>query len=409
MREETADVVVIGAGPAGLSAATHLRRNGVPRVIVLERDRQAGGIPRHCGHFPFGMREFRRVLRGPDYARRLVEAAQSGGVDLRLETTVTRLKPGGHVEMTTPDGLANMRARAVLLATGVREASRVGRLIGGEKPGGILSTGALQGIVYLDDLVPFHRPVILGSELVSFSALLTCRHAGIRPVAMIEAGPCPVAHWFSRILPALLGIPFLSATRVDAILGRERVERVVISRNGERREIDADGVVVSGQFKPEATLLQVSGMDIDPASGGPVIDQYGRMSDPTCFAAGNVLRGVETAGWCWAEGKRIAATIKASLDGRLPPRRDSRIEVGGQALKLAVPQVLGEGDMSLAPYDHLQVRLARPARGTLRLAMDGTTVARKRVFSRPERRILLRLPTSIPPQYGALRLEFDED
>ncbi|MCB1473896.1 MAG: FAD-dependent oxidoreductase [Rhodobiaceae bacterium] len=408
MREETADVVVIGAGPAGLSAATHLRRLGVVRVIVLERDRLAGGIPRHCGHFPFGMREFHRVLRGPDYARRLVTAARSSGVDLRLEATVTRLNPGGHVEMTTPEGLASVRAHAVLLATGVRETSRAGRLIGGEKPGGILSTGALQGIVYLNGEVPFRRPVILGSELVSFSALLTCRHAGMRPVAMIEAGSRPVTYAFARLLPVMLGIPFMAGTRVEAVEGRERVERVVVSRGGERCEIDADGVVVSGQFRPEATLLRTSGMDVDANSGGPVIDQHGRMSDPAYFAAGNVLRGVETAGWCWAEGKRIAGAIKASLDGRLPPRSSSRIAVDAPTLKLAVPQVLSHA-AGEAPYRHLQIRLGRPARGTLRLMQGDVVLARKRIFSRPERRILLVLPAAISPGNGVFRLELDED
>ena len=205
VREEEADVVIVGGGPSGLAAATELRRLGAGRVIILDRDRQAGGIPRHCGHYPFGMREFHQMLRGPDYARRLAEQAQQAGVEIRTLCTVIKLHPGGLVEMTTPEGLARLRGKAVLLATGVRETSRAGRMIGGEKPGGILPTGALQGMVYLNGRRPFRRPVILGSELVSFSALLTCRHAGIRPLAMIEAGPRPVAYGPSRLLAMAMG------------------------------------------------------------------------------------------------------------------------------------------------------------------------------------------------------------
>ena len=143
-----AEVIVIGGGPSGLGAATELARAG-RRVTLLEREADAGGIPRHCGHYPFGMREFHRVLRGPDYAARLVQRAVAAGVTLRTGTTVTSLRPGGVVEVTCDAGPETLAAKAVLLATGVRETSRAARLIGGEKPGGVMSTAALQGIVYL--------------------------------------------------------------------------------------------------------------------------------------------------------------------------------------------------------------------------------------------------------------------
>ena len=155
---------------------------------MLEREATAGGIPRHCGHYPFGMREFHRVLRGPDYAARLVKAALAAGVTLRTRhhrhRAAARRGGRGHQRR----GAETLRAKAVLLATGVRETSRAARLIGGEKPGGVMSTGALQGIVYLNHQRPFRQPVILGTELVAFSALLTCRHAGIKPLAMVEPG-----------------------------------------------------------------------------------------------------------------------------------------------------------------------------------------------------------------------------
>jgi thioredoxin reductase len=386
------DVLVIGAGPAGLSAATDLARRGVT-VTVLDREEQAGGIPRHCNHPPYGLREFHRLMRGPTYAARLVDEALAVGVTIRTKTTVTALHPGGRVEITSPQGLETLTARAVLLATGVRETSRAARLIGGEKPGGVMSTGALQGIVHLNGQRPFQRPVILGTELVAFSALLTCRHAGITPVAMIEPATRITAYSPGATLARMLGVPILRGTTIDAIHGRTRVEGVRLNRPDGPEDMATDGVIVSGGFRPDATLLRASHLEVDPGSGGPVIDVWGRLSDPSYFAAGNLLRGVETAGWCWAEGRRVALAIHAALQGRLPAPGGARLRVTAEAVRLALPQVL-----PMAPTkdngaaNRLQLRLTRAAKGRLRLMQDGVPILSRRIESLPERRITLPLP-----------------
>lgn len=398
------EVIIIGSGPAGLGAATALARAG-RRVLVLEREPNGGGIPRHCGHYPFGMREFHRVLRGPEYARRLMEAALAAGVTIRTHTTVTALLPGGTVEITDDAGPATIAAKAVLLATGVRETSRAARLIGGEKPGGVLSTAALQGMVYLNHQRPFRRPVILGTELVAFSSLLTCRHAGIRPVAMIEPGlritARKPAHWLARAM----GVPIHLQSDIVTIHGRARVEGVTLSTPTGFMDLPADGVIVSGRFRPDAALLLGSHLERDAASGEPVIDQWGRLSDPACFAAGNLLRGVETAGWCWSEGQRTAAAMLAGLAGRLPDTGGARISLAHPALHLAVPQIIASGADCL--HDHLQVRLQSPVNGRLNLMQDGRILASTRVDSLPERRVSLRLPRVAGS--GALTLTIEDD
>lgn len=386
------DVLVIGAGPAGLSAATALARLGVS-VTVLDREGEAGGIPRHCNHPPYGLREFRRLMRGPAYARRLVAEALAAGVTIRTQTTVTALHLGGTIDVTSPEGLETLTARVVLIATGVRETSRAARLVGGEKPGGILSTGALQGIVHLNGQRPFQRPVILGTELVAFSALLTCRHAGISPVAMIEPSRRISARSPAIWLAWALRVPVLLDSTLEAINGRTRVEGVRINRQGQTRDISADGVIVSGGFRPEATLLRASHMEVDPGSGGPVIDIWGRLSDPAYFAAGNLLRGVETAGWCWAEGRRVAQAIHAALQGHLPVPGGARLRVASDAVQLALPQILPLTALQGAgAANHLQLRLARPAKGRLQLMQDGICILDRRIDSLPERRVSLPLP-----------------
>jgi len=405
---ETVDVAIVGGGPAGLAAATELRRLGVAQVLVLEREPAAGGIPRHCGHYPFGMREVHRLLRGPDYAQRLVRLAEAAGVRIATGTTVTRLLPGGGLETTSDQGLGRVRARAVLLATGVRETSRAARLIGGEKPAGVLPTGALQGLVYLDGRRPFTRPVILGSELVAFSALLTCRHAGIRPLAIVEPGSRAVARWPVPLLARLLGVPFATRTTIEAINGRERVEAITLNGPEGIYGLPADGVIVTGGFRPETTLLTDAALTLDPATGGPEVDAWGRLSDPAYFAAGNILRGVETAGWSWSEGRRIARTIAAALASALPaPDRTARLKLDHPALRYALPQVLGNAQSgSAGQAERLQLRVNQPVRGRLCLWQGDRILVSRRIDSAPERRILLPLP-AVRSDGGTVRVTIE--
>ncbi|MGO4852964.1 NAD(P)/FAD-dependent oxidoreductase [Phaeovulum sp. W22_SRMD_FR3] len=390
---ERADVVIVGGGPAGLAAAIQLRAQG-HSVVVLEREAEAGGIPRHCGHYPFGMREFQRLMRGPAYAARLVAEARAAGVLVATRTTVTALHPGPRLSVTTPEGPSEIGARRVLLATGLRESSRAARGIGGSKPGGVLSTGALQQLVYLPQSHglprPYLQPVILGSEMVAFSALLTCRHAGIRPRAMIEPGSRVTARWPAPLLPRALGVPLHLETALVAIHGRHQVEGVTLRHRGTERTLPCDGVIISGKFRPEASLIRASHLRFDPASGGPEVDQYGRCSDPGYFAAGNLLHPVETAGWCWAEGRRVAAALAASLSGALPDADVAQHIRAAGALAYLVPQrrvpMVPGVPVALAP----QLRAAAEMRGRLVLRQAGAEIAAQAMTARPERRLHLK-------------------
>ena len=399
-----ADVAIIGAGPAGLGAALSLRRRGVGQVLVLERDQHAGGVPRHCGHPPFGMREFGRVLTGPAYARRLVDRALAAGVDIRTGHSVVAVEPGGRMLITTSDGPVAVEALRVIIATGVREGSRHARLLSGDRPLGVVTTGTLQAMVYLNDQVPFHRPVVVGTELVSLSSLLTCRKAGIRPAAMVEAASRPITRRPLMLFPRLLGIPVHYDADLIEIRGRSRVEAVTLrAADGSVATIACDGVLLTGGFVPEAALVRASHLELDPGSGGPVIDQFGRCSDPTWFAAGNVLRPVESAGWSFQEGRRIGGWIADDLAGRLPRREPAAAIVRGRGIKLVVPQrlslPLGRGGLA-----ELQLRVAQPMAGELSITADGQRIWSRRAASLPERRLLVPLDR-VPVPAMTRRLE----
>ncbi len=386
------DVAIIGGGPAGLAAATTLKQAGAARVVVLEREPEAGGIPRHCGHPPFGMREFKRVLRGPTYAARLVERARGAGVEIHLMTTVVKARLGGNLLISSPQGLSEISARRVIYATGVRETPRSARLISGVRVAGVMNTGALQSMVYLKNRRPFRRPVIVGSELVAISAVMTCLHAGIRPVAMMEPRDRVTARWPSGIYPRLRGVSLFTGTRLAAIHGDDSVDAVSVQGpDGKVRRIACDGVILSGQFTPESTLARSGHIQVDPATGGPVVDQWGRCSDPVYFATGNLLRPVETAGWSWNEGCQTGRWVGDDLAGRLPGQGAVlRVSTSDPRLKYVMPQrLVATGNAS--GMDALQLRVTQSVKGALVARNDKGVVWSRKIECHPERRLLIPL------------------
>jgi len=386
------NVAIVGGGTAGLALATALRQQGVDDVVVLERDVEAGGVPRHCGHYPFGIRELKRVLKGPDYARALIEKAVAAGVDIRTGVSVTALHPNGRLSLNTVEGNVELQANRVALCTGVRESSRAQRFLSGSRPQGVLTTGALQAMVYLNGKRPFKRPVILGSELVSFSSIMTCRHGGMRPIAMVEEGPRITVRSFMRPYAALKGVPLFTSASNLRIHGHQQVEAISFAnRHGVTQTIETDGVIISGQFRPEAALLHASHLEVDAGTGGPVIDQFGRATDPSYFVTGNLLRPVETSGWCWHEAVETATRLARDLRDPIGDVPFVTLKSADPVIRFVVPQRLSqtivEGGMS-----QMQLRVNEPVSGHLTATTNGRTLLTEFIDSRPERRILAGMP-----------------
>ncbi len=404
------DVAIVGAGSAGLALAAELKRSGVTRVVMLEREKTAGGIPRHCGHYPFGIREYGRLLKGPDYAKRNVDTAVKLGVEIRNEVSVTELHPQGRLSLFTPSGLESLQAKRVVLCTGVRESSRSQRFIGGDRPLGVMSTAALQSLVYLNGMHPFSRPIILGSELVSFSAIETCRHLGIRPVAMVEELDRVIAQ--KTILPylTLRGVPLYAGVHEPKIIGKKHVEALAfVDADGKPQTIETDGIIVSGRFRPEASLLLASHLELDPGSGGPVIDQFGQCSDPSYYSAGNLLRAAETSGWCWREGVSTAKRIVQDLSSaHYEVRGYIRLSTNDPAIKFALPQRLVISNRPGGMTD-MQIGLLKPSRGVLKASCGSQCVSVSKINSRPMRRILRPLADILATAPGSdVQLSFEE-
>jgi len=324
------DVLIIGAGPAGLAAALELRRLGIKDVVIAERESEAGGIPRMCGHTGFGLRDFQRVMTGPSYARKYREMAERAGIRIHTSTTITgwndsklrRSPKTSEVFYSSPNGVGSIEAKSVLLATGVRERPRSARLIPGTRPQGVFTTGSLQRFVYEHHLPVGKRAVIVGAEIVSLSVVTTLLHADVKVVNMVTELPRHQLY-LPIFLPAkilyadiLARSPILINKRVTNIFGRSRVEGIEVTDldTGKTQIIECDTVVFTGDWIPENELARRGEVETLKASLGPQVDSLFRTSQVGVFAAGNLLRGVETADWAALEGRRAARSMAQWLE-----------------------------------------------------------------------------------------------
>ncbi len=317
-------VAIVGGGPAGLAAAIELRARGVGEVVVIEREAEVGGIPRHARHQGFGVRDLRRPLSGPAYARRYAGLARVAGVDVLTETMATGWAHGA-LELTSPGGRSTLAPTAIVLATGCRERPRSARLVPGSRPGGVMTTGMLQQLVYLQRRPAGQRALIVGAEHVSFSAITTLAHGGARALALTTE----LAHHQSLAAFRLgarvrYGVPVWTRTRVSEIRGRERVEEVELTdlESGGRREVACDTVVFSADWVPDHELAVLGGVELDALTRGPAVDPGLHSSRAGVFAAGNLLHGAEQADVAALSGRHVAASVSRYLaTGEWPAQR----------------------------------------------------------------------------------------
>lgn len=318
------DLVVIGGGPGGLAAAIEARNNGVENILVIERDKELGGILQQCIHNGFGLHEFKEELTGPEYAERFIKKLKEKNIEYKLDTMVLEVTPEKIVHaINTVDGYMMIEAKAIVLAMGCRERTRGAISIPGERPAGVFTAGTAQRFINMEGYMVGKKVLILGSGDIGLIMARRMTLEGAEVQAVVEL--MPFSGGLARNIAQCLNdynIPlYLSHTVVD-IKGKERVEGVTIAKVDENRrpipgteiEYECDTLLLSVGLIPENDISRKTGIVIDRRTSGPVVNEMIETSIPGIFACGNVVHVHDLVDFVSAEarkaGKAAAKFVK---------------------------------------------------------------------------------------------------
>ena len=348
------DVVVIGGGPAGLAAAVAAYDAGIRDVLILERDKELGGILNQCIHNGFGLHTFQEELTGPEYAQRFIDKVKERKIEYLLHTMVMDISREKQITaLNRVEGLFTLQAKTVILAMGCRERSRGALNIPGYRPAGIFSAGTAQRMVNIEGYLPGREVVILGSGDIGLimARRMTLEGAEVKVVAEL----LPYSGGLKRNIVQCLedfGIPLkLSHTVVD-IKGKERVESVTLAQVDENRkpipgteeEYTCDTLLLSVGLIPENELSRDLGVELHPVTSGPRVNESLETSIPGVFACGNVLHVHDLVDFVSEEaamaGRCAAEYVMKNADENIKVEKDSEEEIpvqGTDGVRYTVP------------------------------------------------------------------------
>lgn len=396
----TPTVLIIGAGPSGLRAAAELAPRVSGEVLVLERESVAGGIPRHSDHPGYGIRDMGNFIDGPKYARILREQATAAGARILTNAMVTDWAGERSVNVTMPEGRVRVDAKVIILATGARERPRPARLIPGDRGKGVYTTGHLQNIIHLKHGKVGKRAVVVGAELVSWSAAMTLKHVKCKTVLMTTEYPKADAYrLFSGPGRLFFGTKVATRTRVTRIIGKPNVQGVEIENidTGQRRIVDCDTVILTGDWIPDNELARAADVDIDPVSKSPMVDAALRTNKAGIFAIGNMLHPVDTADVAALDGAAVAEHVVSYLRGDRPAGAPLSLTADAP-FRWVAPALLRQHDPApprrrLLLWSDTYVPFPEVV-----LRQNGTVIARKRLWWPAAPGRVFRVPSSMLSQ-----------
>ncbi|MFR5712549.1 MAG: NAD(P)/FAD-dependent oxidoreductase [Clostridium sp.] len=357
------DIVVIGGGPAGLAAAAAAKKSGIDSILILERDKELGGILNQCIHNGFGLHTFKEELTGPEYAHRFIEQVQELNIEYCLNTMVIDISHEKVVTaMNREEGLFEIQAKAVILAMGCRERSRGALNIPGYRPAGIYSAGTAQRLVNMEGFMPGREVVILGSGDIGLimARRMTLEGAKVKVVAELM----PYSGGLKRNIVQCLddfGIPLKLSHTVVEIRGKERLTGITLAQvdgrgkpiPGTEEDYDCDTLLLSVGLIPENELSRGMGVDIEPITSGPSVNESLETNIDGVFACGNVLHVHDLVDYVSEEAAAAGENAAKYVKGILPANSGKEIKlVPTDGVRYTVPKTIDPERMT----DELTVR-----------------------------------------------------
>ena len=401
------DVVIIGGGPAGLSAALGAKKKGCSNILIIERSEKLGGILNQCIHNGFGLHTFKEELTGPEYAYKYIKMVEKEEIPFLLNTTVLSISPHSVTYINEEEGVRTIETKAIVLAMGCRERPRGALNIPGDRPSGIFSAGTAQYLTNIEGKMPGKRVVILGSGDIGLIMARRMTLEGAKVLAVVEL--MPYSSGLKRNIVQCLddfSIPLLLSHTVTKIEGRKRVEKITVSAVDEKRKpipgteitYDADTLLLSVGLLPENELSRKAGITLSPITGGPIVDNSFQTDSDGIFACGNVLHVHDLVDYVSNEAEKAGESAALyALSDRKPSKKKIPVSVFGLA-RYTVPEMIDEDTKEDTTIRFRVSNVKKDGKITVRVNGEEVISKKKRIMAPGEMETLI-IPKRLLEKY----------